>query len=228
MNHGPFLFLGLFATFAWSWFALVLKPQNELGTLEPEKNPVTGEVYPLNRAGAAQQGRDVYRANGCAACHTQQVRSRESGSDMARGWGVRPTVARDFIFDNPAMPGVFRIGPDLANVGNRQRDPKWHFSHLYNPRIKSPGSSMPPYRYLFEKHKTGVAPSADAIDTGTYSPGAGYEILPTDEARSLVDYMMSLKADTYIFEVPNPHPSTNAPTGTTNAVAGAVTNAPTQ
>jgi cytochrome c oxidase cbb3-type subunit 2 len=228
MNHGPFLFLGLFATFAWSWFALVLKPQNELGTLEPDKNAVTGEVYPLNRTGVAQQGRDVYRANGCAACHTQQVRARESGSDMDRGWGVRPTVARDFIFDNPAMAGVFRIGPDLANIGNRPHDRSWHFSHFYNPRITSPGSSMPPYPYLFVTHKIGTSPSADAVNTGAYPPPSGYEVIPTDEARSLVDYMSSLKADTYIFEVPNPHPPTNAPAAATNAISGAVTNAPTK
>jgi len=225
MNHGPFLFLGLFAAFAWSWFSLVLKPQKEIGTLEPDKNAVTGEVYPLNRNGAAQQGRDVYRANGCASCHTQQVRSRETGSDTERGWGIRPTVSRDFLFDQPAMPGLFRIGPDLANVGDRQRDPKWHFSHLYNPRIISQGSSMPPYPYLFEKRKAGGLPVPDAVQTGTYGPGDGYEIVPTDDARALVAYLMSLRANNYIFEMPDPNPPTNAPAGATNNAPAGATNA---
>ena len=44
------------------------------------------------------------------------------GPDMARGWGKRRTVAEDFLFDSPVMPGSQRVGPDLANVGLRQPD----------------------------------------------------------------------------------------------------------
>jgi cytochrome c oxidase cbb3-type subunit 2 len=230
MNHGPLIFLGLFATFAWSWFSLVLKPQNELGTLEPFRDEVSGQIYPINRAGTAQQGRDIYRANGCAVCHTQQVRSSESGSDIERGWGIegRPTVARDFLFDQPALPGTFRVGPDLANVANRH-DAKWQFAHLYNARITSPGSSMPPYPFLFQKRKVRGAMSPEAIDAGKYGPGEGYEIIPGDQARAVVAYLQSLRTDNYIFEVPNPHPSTNAPAGgDTNAPAAGSNSVPAQ
>jgi len=34
----------------------------------------TSDVYPVGRPGEANQGLSVYRANGCAACHTEQIR----------------------------------------------------------------------------------------------------------------------------------------------------------
>ena len=40
------------------------------------------------------------------------------GPDLARGWGKRRTVAEDFLFDSPVMPGSQRVGPDLADVGD--------------------------------------------------------------------------------------------------------------
>ena len=45
------------------------------------------------------------------------------GTDMARGWGKRRSVAEDFLFDSPVMLGSQRVGPDLASVGSRLPDP---------------------------------------------------------------------------------------------------------
>jgi hypothetical protein len=36
------------------------------------------------------------------------------GADLARGWGRRRTVARDYLRDQPVMLGTVRFGPDLA------------------------------------------------------------------------------------------------------------------
>jgi cytochrome c oxidase cbb3-type subunit 2 len=48
------------------------------------------------------------------------VRSSAFGADIARNWGQRRSVARDYIFDRPHLMGTMRTGPDLANIGARQ------------------------------------------------------------------------------------------------------------
>lgn len=46
-------------------------------------NMIGGSVaYPLARSGLAQQGLQVYRANGCAYCHTQQTTQRSTTCDV--------------------------------------------------------------------------------------------------------------------------------------------------
>ncbi|HWI56104.1 MAG TPA: ribosomal protein L7/L12, partial [Bacillota bacterium] len=73
MNYGPLIFLAAFFALSSSWFGLVLAPQLQVGRLQQTNTVATGASYPLARPGLAQQGRDVYRANGCASCHSQQV-----------------------------------------------------------------------------------------------------------------------------------------------------------
>jgi cytochrome c oxidase cbb3-type subunit 2 len=64
-------------------------------------------------------GREVYIREGCYYCHTQQVRDPQNSSDLERGWGMRRSVARDYIYENPPLLGSVRIGPDLANIGSK-------------------------------------------------------------------------------------------------------------
>jgi cytochrome c oxidase cbb3-type subunit 2 len=197
MNYGPLLFLGIFLTLTSSWIGLVLVPQIQFGRLEPVKIEETGELYPVARSGQAEQGRDLYRAYGCVYCHSQQVRAEDFGVDIQRGWGKRRSVARDYIRDKPAMLGTMRTGPDLTNIGVRQPSASWHMTHLYIPQITSKGSIMPPYSFLFEKRKLGQQPSFDALPLGgQYLPSPGYEIVPKPEAKSLVAFLLSLKAST--------------------------------
>jgi cbb3-type cytochrome oxidase cytochrome c subunit len=143
-----------------------------------------------------------------------------TGADISRGWGKRRTVAQDYVYDSVVQVGTRRAGPDLANVGapSRKPDASWQLRHLYAPQAEVEGSTMPPYRFLFEKRKTGPVPSDDALKlTGKYAPPAGYEIVPTDEARALVAYLLSLRADAPLFESPVTPPPAPAPA--TNAVA---------
>ena len=42
-----------------------------------------------------------------------------TGPDIARGWGVRQSVAEDYLYDDPVQLGSLRAGPDLADVGVR-------------------------------------------------------------------------------------------------------------
>ena len=72
----------------------------------------------------------------------------------------------------------------------------WHHLHLYSPRSIGPDnrdSVMPAYRFLYEKHEIGGERSADALPLkGNEAPPAGWEIVPSYDAKCLVAYLMSL------------------------------------
>lgn len=241
MNQGPLLFLGLLAAMATSWALHVMVPRFQLGDLEMTRIEETGQSYPVNRPGLAWQGAEVYRAEGCQYCHTRFVLGPGAGHDLARGWGARRTVARDYLRDTPPMLGRIRFGPDLSNVGVRIDDEARLLKQLYDPRLIEPRSTMPRYRHLFEERrlKPGEARSPQALDLPADYPlpkGVG-EVVPKPAALALVAYLRSLRAEPVFFEVyPPPAPkasgenATNAPpaaAGQTNAPASAPsTNAP--
>jgi len=279
MNYGALIFLAAFVGISASWFGFVLTPQIQLGRAMQATNTVnTAQLYPVARPGLAQAGLEVYKANGCFYCHSQQVGqtgtqidfilsdigtnpvavaeallkakvgltnanaaglsaglpkailknvsiadakkaakvSREAGAegrvevlsigpDIARGWGVRRSVAADYLYDGTVMLGSQRVGPDLANVGARLPDSNWHYTHLYQPRSVVEGSAMPAYRFLFKQRKIEGRSSPDALHfAGPAAPKIeeGYEMVPTDDARALVAYLLSLNSGTPIFEAP--------------------------
>ena len=273
MSRAPIIFLTALAAFALSFGAFVLAPQIQIGRQSLAKVTGGSEEYPKARSGQAQQGAAVYRANGCAACHSQQIRQSGTridltlnevgtnvaevvalakktnpefdeaaldklperlatgiatphdaerlqaeftkagavvdvrfvpvGADIVRGWGLRRSVSADYLFDSPPQLGSVRVGQDLSNIGMRQPDANWHYVHLYNPRAVVKGSTMPAHRYLFALRQIVFSPSADAVK---FPPGfeapAGYEVVPTDEARALVAYLQSLKVTAPLYEAP--------------------------
>ena len=73
MNYGPLVFLAAFFALASSWVGFVLAPQLQVGRLKQTSALVTATPYPIPRPGLAREGREVYRANGCATCHSQQL-----------------------------------------------------------------------------------------------------------------------------------------------------------
>src|SRR5262249_37824205 len=150
MNAGPLVFLAAFFALATSWTGYVLTPQLQIGRQDQVEVADTGAMYPATRPGMARQGAEVYRANGCYYCHSQQVRPKGFGADIDRGWGARPgpvqSVAQDYLYDSPVMLGSQRVGPDLANIGARQTNATWLLTHLYDPQLTAKGSMMPPYR----------------------------------------------------------------------------------
>lgn len=74
MNYGALIFLAAFLGLSASWFGLVLTPQIQLGRETQATNTVnTAELYPIARPGLASEGAEIYRANGCVYCHSQQV-----------------------------------------------------------------------------------------------------------------------------------------------------------
>lgn len=203
MNYGPLLFLGIFLTLAASWAGLVLAPYLQYGRLNTVKIEETGLDYPQPKFGQAAEGMEVYRANGCIYCHSQQVRAADFGADIARGWGKRRSVSRDYLYDKPVMLGTMRTGPDLTNIGLRQPSVDWHLTHLYNPQTTSKGSTMPPYKHLFEMRRMGEVPSSNALKLAPeFAPPAGYEVVPKPEADALVAYLLSLRVDAALPEAP--------------------------
>jgi cytochrome c oxidase cbb3-type subunit 2 len=214
MNNGPVVFLALFVAMAGSWLAFVMGPELQIGATRPTTSIVAGmtdEIYPNAKPGAARQGAEVYRANGCVACHTQQVQPAALGPDINRGWGVRRSTAYDYLFESPLLLGTQRIGPDLANAGRRM-DANSILVRLYEPRAITPRSIMPPYPYLFENHKITGIPSPDALQLPAgFTPPTGCEIIPLPEARALAAYVTSLHQDGYLYEAPPPVEKTNGP-----------------
>ena len=199
MSRSPKLFTGILASFALSCFAMVLVPNSQIGRLQPEWDQDTNTVYPVKN----DQGREAYVAHGCVTCHSQQIRDPQNGEDIGRGWGVRRTVARDYILDEAPLLGSSRMGPDLTNAGSKdwrneakddprrpkRRDVMWHYMHLYNPSAFVRETNMPPYRFLFEKQKITGQRSVDALPVDA---GAGYQIVPKPETVKLVKYLLSL------------------------------------
>lgn len=116
------LLAGVFLAVAMPFGALVISSQAQLGSLGRAPAEEGGPLFPSREPGLAIQGRAVYVSLGCVSCHTQQVRPAGQGSDIARGYGVRPSVARDYSQQSQVLLGERRLGPDLANYGARAKD----------------------------------------------------------------------------------------------------------
>jgi len=257
MKSGFGVFFAVTVALGGSWLGFVVAPSVQLGAAKQTTVLVSGDTWPQQRTGEATLGLQVYRANGCAACHTEQMRQEgvsfevvltsagknaavvsnlvntfklndlnkdeadaaagkitdaggkaethlaATGADIKRGWGVRHSVAADYLYDVPVQLGTLRAGPDLANVGGRLADANWHLNHLYAPGIVS-GSRMPSFKFLFEVRKAGATPSVDALTSlpKEFAPADGYEVVPKPEAKQLVAYLLSLHADVPLYEAP--------------------------
>ncbi|SEA44379.1 cytochrome c oxidase cbb3-type subunit 2 [Arachidicoccus rhizosphaerae] len=145
----------------------------------------------------AQKGKAIYVANGCIACHTQQVRNL----DMDKVWGKRPSVAADYALDKrpdvwhntATLMGSERTGPDLTNIGNRQPSKDWNLVHLFNPRAVVKESVMPAYPWLFiykeQPAKTDIVVNVPA----EFMEGKTGKYVATKKAMYLLAYLQSLK-----------------------------------
>jgi cytochrome c oxidase cbb3-type subunit 2 len=153
------------------------------------------DAKPLTKEEAA--GKEIYIANGCVGCHTQQVRE----ADMDKMFGSRPSISADYagntrlnIWQNTAtLMGTERTGPDLTNIGVRQPSTDWQYVHLYQPRALVKESIMPAFQWLFEEK--------DLLDKGDveikvpdqYKAHKNKFIVATKEGQELIAYLLSLK-----------------------------------
>lgn len=149
--------------FVVSFLALGVYPAIELHKTIARTTPPGAQ---LRLTAAEKHGQEIYARNGCAYCHTQQVRF--TPADEWR-FGA-PTQAWETQQEFPQMWGTRRIGPDLARESGKRPD-DWQLVHLYNPRYTVPDSMMPSYTWLF--HGTPGAPSTDARDLVAYLNALG-------------------------------------------------------
>jgi cytochrome c oxidase cbb3-type subunit 2 len=160
--------------------------------VQSNNQPLPGMV-PLTAL--EQRGMDIYVAEGCIGCHTQQVRPLDQ--DLPYG---RPSSPGDYALaerqdvwrTTPALLGTQRTGPDLINVGSRQPSDVWQYMHLYNPRSVVPESVMPAYPWLFDV-KAELTEGETAVPLPeAFAPAEGF-VVPNEKGRALVAYMLALK-----------------------------------
>jgi cytochrome c oxidase cbb3-type subunit I/II len=89
------------------------------------------------------QGRDIYIREGCVGCHSQMIRPFRSETERYGEY----SKSGEFVYDRPFLWGSKRTGPDLHRVGGKYPD-SWHYHHMLDPTLMSPGSIMPVYPWL--------------------------------------------------------------------------------
>lgn len=208
MNGYGKLFFGVVTAFLLSWIGMILIPLNQVGNLQPIEDATTGDMNPPALSGLAKRGSYVYAANGCASCHTQQVRSSGNGSDIERSWGTRQTVARDFLYTTKANLGTMRLGPDLANAGaerpdlnsnagaKKKYDAKTLHQLFYAPESVQ-HATHPSYSFLYEKKEIKGSVAEDAVKSCDTK-----QVVPTQDAKALVAYLLSLNRTYSLPEAP--------------------------
>lgn len=223
MTFKAFL-IGLLATFGLPWLLMVVIPYAKMRTPDPVKyGGENAGVYTPKRDGRITEGSEIYGQEGCYYCHTQVIRPTYAGWDVHRdewaglrkGKGIdedtrRETLPDDYEQEKTAHVGISRVGPDLSNFGRRvthylkgsdTTPEEWVFMHLYNPKEvfrydnpeeKAYDSTCPTKAGLFDE----VAVYGAGSGTLPVDAGEGKGIFPTDRARALASYLLSLKKDT--------------------------------
>ncbi|MBR9915577.1 MAG: cytochrome c [Algicola sp.] len=162
------------------------------------KNQNNNQPLPQSKELSADemQGKLVYIANGCVACHTQQVRNIE----MDKVWGERPGIPADYarvkrtdLWRNTAtLMGTERTGPDLTNIGKRQPSEAWNLLHLYQPRAVVDESVMPAYPWLFVVKSKLEPGDVEVVVPDKFRKNVTGKIVASKEALQLVAYLQSL------------------------------------
>jgi cytochrome c oxidase cbb3-type subunit 2 len=185
----------LFRT-AFLFFAALTVLVAILPALNNQKNnkPLPGAVQ---LSADAVKGKNLYIANGCVACHTQQVRN----IDMDKMWGSRPSMAADYAAikrtdtwrNTATLMGTERTGPDLTDIGTRQPSKDWNLVHLFNPRIVVKESIMPAYPWLFTFKKNPAKNDVVVNVPKEYLNGEEGKMVASKDALYLIAYLQSLK-----------------------------------
>lgn len=126
------------------------------------------------------QGRDLYIREGCSNCHSQTVRPFRSETERYGEY----SKAGEFVYDHPFLWGSKRTGPDLAREGGKYGN-AWHYNHLMDPRLMSPGSIMPNYDWLLTQNLDTATTAAKikAMRTLGVPYPEGYEKIANNDLR---------------------------------------------
>ena len=122
-------------------------------------------------------GRDIYVANGCYNCHSQQIRPLRWETDR---YGEYSKIG-EFVYDHPFQWGSRRTGPDLARAGwvgsSTYKTAIWHFNHFTKPKEINPQTIMPAYPW-FAKNSvdlTDIPKKIRAMQTLGVPYASGYD-----------------------------------------------------
>ena len=121
------------------------------------------------------EGRDLYIREGCNNCHSQMIRPFRSEVERYGEY----SKAGEFVYDFPFLWGSRRTGPDLHRIGGKYND-NWHFNHMLDPRLTSPGSIMPQYPWLL-KNDLDISKTVDKVNAMVIL-GVPYTQLELDKA----------------------------------------------
>jgi cbb3-type cytochrome c oxidase subunit II len=149
---------GAAALFIVSALAVAVAPALESDD-PPSRLAAATRSYP--DSSLERRGAELYLAEGCWYCHTQQVRA------VVTDVGLGPvSVPGDYAYDGADVLGIERIGPDLAHAGTRQltEDVSWSGAHLRDPRAARPWSTMPSYGHLSDGDLAALAAYVASLD----------------------------------------------------------------
>ncbi len=79
MNKSPWIFLGVLFALSLSWWGMVFGPAAQVNAAKSDLGDGTA-LHP--RSGLAQQGEQIYRANGCYYCHTRTATGGTFGYEL--------------------------------------------------------------------------------------------------------------------------------------------------
>ncbi len=124
------------------------------------------------------QGRDIYIREGCNTCHSQLIRPFRSETERYGEY----SKAGEYVYDHPFLWGSKRTGPDLMREGKKFPN-VWHYHHMNDPRMMSPGSIMPPYPWLAKNTLdiTNTSTKIKVLRTIGVDYPQGYENIANDD-----------------------------------------------
>ena len=126
-----------------------------------------------------------------------QIGVTRLGPDLMN-FGIRISEEKRLEIKEEREQLAARTGGEAESVKQGEAEGRartYVYKHLYNPRLfpeLKDWSSCPSFSFLFETRKITGQKSEAALDVPTED---GYEVVPGDKARALVDYLMSLKHD---------------------------------
>jgi cbb3-type cytochrome oxidase cytochrome c subunit len=161
MKTGFSVFLVSFVALGASWFGFVYGPVRQLG--DETQTPIlqSPDAWPPRPAGDATLGLQVYRACGCAACHTEQVRQTGTLNELTLlSLGVHSAGDfKDFIRSLMVVPELMNESNTI--VGNLE---KWNGA---TPFVMYSGDDDIAVSTLASKLKAvGVKTDARIVPTG--------------------------------------------------------------
>jgi len=182
MKNGFLIFLASLVALGGSWCGFVLAPVVQLDAVKQTTVLNSSDLYPVGRPGEANQGLQVYRAEGCAACHTEQVQQNGVACDVVlTDAGKTPAavtnaiaslkllaldkVAADAAVDKITAAGgkaeihIIATGPDIARGWGRRHSVAEDY--LYDNPVQLGGLRIGP----------------DLADVGARSPDANWQLV---------------------------------------------------